>query len=341
MPEVKRGEAKFLFGCVESFATTFERTVVEVLARELRGVEPAAVSELREQLQLLMRQLESRQSAIRVHESMEGLLKRILLSERRRIAESLEVPLAKAIEPNVVGLLHRELRRFDDLMAASWFVSARPQRIPRLTDFLSIRFAAEATLESPPRLPRTFDEKFHVLEAPSLFLPDLALARHECGLRGADLAVSYIDIDDFKAVNTKLTESVTDLKVLGPFLEAIEAWAFGHAHAYRFGGDEYIALLPNVDRPMASMMLERLRLRIAGLRFSGTDVKLTVSQGVMMVDPDCPLTDREILGRANAAKAAAKLENKGGIVFAEVPESGLGAPSSLRHSRRSILPPIV
>jgi hypothetical protein len=158
MPELQHGEALFVHACVEAFARTFERQVVEVLAKELRGIQPSGVRDLREQLQLLMRQLESRSGPVRVHEAMAGLLKRVLLSERRRVAESLEVPLAKAIEPSVVGALHRELRRYDDLMATPWIAEAKPQRIPRLTDFLSIRFAAAATSDAPPLRSREYDE---------------------------------------------------------------------------------------------------------------------------------------------------------------------------------------
>lgn len=317
--ELKRGEAKFLYGCVESFSKAFDETIVEVLSRELRGVEPIAVRELREQLQLLLRQLESRQSTIRVHEAMHGILKRIVLCERRRIAESIEIPLAKAIEPTVVGALNRELRQFEHTMTEPWFLEARPQRVPQLTDFLSIRFASEAMRAAPPLLPRAYDEKFHVLEAPRLFFPDLARARHECLLRDACLAVAYVDIDDFKSVNTRLTESVVDLKVLGPFMEIVERWAYAHAHAYRFGGDEYVVLVENADRALAETLLDRLRADIAGAVFPGTDVRLTVSQGVCIVDPDCPLTDREILARANVAKAAAKA-HKGSIVYCEAPD---------------------
>lgn len=70
-------------------------------------------------------------------------------------------------------------------------------------------------------------------------MPDLAYFRHGCAARDADLVVAYADLDDFKAVNTKLTETVVDLKVLSPLLELMEAWAYARAHAYRFGGDEF------------------------------------------------------------------------------------------------------
>ncbi|MBK7580677.1 MAG: diguanylate cyclase [Myxococcales bacterium] len=320
MPEFHRGEATFLRNCVQAFSREFETTVVEALGRELRGIQPASVQELREQLQLLLRQLESRSSALQVHDAMDGLLKRVLLTQRRRVAESMEEPLSKAVDPQIVSALHREVRRFEDFLAAPWCASTKAQRIPHLTDFLSIRFAAEAMPDAPPLAPREFDEKFHVLEAPRLFIPDLKHYRHECGLRDANLIVAYADIDDFKAVNAKLTETVVDLKVLTPFLGLIEAWAFARAHAYRFGGDEYVLLVPNADVALARMLLGELRDRASAATFSGTDVRLSLTLGACLVDPDCPLTDREILSRANDAKARAKGLRKGSVMMVEPPE---------------------
>jgi hypothetical protein len=38
------------------------------------------------------------------------------------------------------------------------------------------------------------------------------------------------------------------------------------------------------------------------------------------VTPDCPLTNREVLARANLAKARAKAEKKGSIALVEPPD---------------------
>jgi diguanylate cyclase (GGDEF)-like protein len=317
--ELKRAEAKFVLSCVASFAGEFERGVAAVLAEELPGVEPPEVREVREQLQLLQRQLESRQSIVRVHEAMVGLIKCVLTSERRRVAEGLDRPLSKATAPGVVKALQQQVLRYDAFIAREPFATARAQRVPRLTDFMSIRFAAEAMRDAPKLAPRVYDEKFHILETPRLFLTDLAYYRHECGLRGAELAVTYVDIDDFKAINSRLTETVVDLLVLGPFLELVEAWSFGHGHAYRFGGDEYVILLPNVSWQMAVIMLDELRQRVLDAQFRAKDVRLSITQGVCRVDSECPLTDREILARANAAKAFAKATRKGSIAAVEAP----------------------
>jgi diguanylate cyclase (GGDEF)-like protein len=317
--ELKRGEAKFVLACVAAFLEDFERTVTNVLLKELPGIEPPEVREVREQLWLLQRQLEGRQSTIKVHDQMVGLIKRVLASERRRVAESLDRPLAKATAPAVVKSLQARVSRYDAFIGQEPYASAKAQRMPRLTDFMSIRFAAEAMPDAPKLAPRVYDEKFHILETPRLFLTDLAYYRHECALRGSELAVAYVDIDDFKAINSRLTETVVDLLVLGPFLELLESWVFGHGHAYRFGGDEYVIVLPNVSRQMAVVMLDELRQRVLEARFRSKEVRLSITQGVCRVDPECPLTDREILARSNAAKAFAKTAKKGSIAFVEAP----------------------
>jgi diguanylate cyclase (GGDEF)-like protein len=307
MPELKRGEAKFLQGCTQTFLEAFERSVADVLRRELHGVEPSSVREMREELTLLVRQLESR----RVHPAHLPLIRRVLVDGRRHAAAAIEAPLAKVIDPEVARSLRRGLLSYEAFLKAPLLEGIEEARVPRLTDFLSIRFAEEVANGHTKLAPRVYDEKFHILEAPALALPDLSYYRHRCHMRQVPVGLAYADIDDFKAVNTKLTETVVDAKVLPPFMEVIEAWAFARGHAYRFGGDEYVFVLPNADRSTCVTLLRELVSRVAGANFAGIRLKLTV--GLCVVDPDCFLTDREVLSRANEAKEAAKKGSKGAI----------------------------
>jgi diguanylate cyclase (GGDEF)-like protein len=290
--------------------------VADVLRRELRGVEPASVREMREELTLLTRQLESR----RVHPAHLPLIRRVLVEGRRSAAAAIEGPLAKVIDPEVARSLRRGLFSYEAFLKASWLDGAAEARVPRLTDFLSIRFAEEVAEGRSSLLPRVYDEKFHILEAPALALPDLAYYRHRCHIRQASIGLVYADIDDFKAVNTKLTETVVDAKVLPPFMELIESWAFARGHAYRFGGDEYVLLLPNASRPTCIALLRELIERVAMTGFASIRLKLTF--GLCVVDPDCFFTDREILVRANEAKEAAKKGGKSVIGVCGSPHYG-------------------
>jgi diguanylate cyclase (GGDEF)-like protein len=314
MPEFTRAEARAIAERVGRFAEAFKRDVGDVLAAQFRGCQPPEVAEALGQLAILQRQLEARDSSgkVKVHDGHAALLKRLIVDERRRVAEEIDLPLQRAVEGQLIRMLRREIGSIEYLMEAPWFESAVPQRLPRLTDYLSIRHA-EASVAELELAPRTYDEKFHILEAPSLFLPDLRHYRRRCAFRGVPIAVAYLDIDDFKEFNTRHTESTVDLNVLVPFMEAIEAHVFSHGHAYRFGGDEYVLTLPNQDADAAATFLRGLQARIAHAPYRGMHRAPTVSIGLAVVDVDCFLTDREIQARANLAKNHAKRTNKGGI----------------------------
>jgi diguanylate cyclase (GGDEF)-like protein len=247
-----------------------------------------------------------------VHDAHSGLLKRVIIDERRRVAEEIDGPLEKAVDGQIIRLMRREISSAEYIMEAPWFEGAVPQRMPKLTDYLSIRHA-EAAVEGLALAPRTYDEKFHILEAPTLFLPDLRYYRRRCAFRSVPIAVAFLDIDDFKDFNTRHTETKVDLDLLVPFMEAVEAHVFSHGHAYRFGGDEYMLTLPNQDREGAARFLRGLQARIAAAPYRGMHRTPTVSIGLAIVDVDCFLTDREIQARANAAKNHAKATEKGRI----------------------------
>ncbi|MFZ5891056.1 MAG: diguanylate cyclase [Myxococcota bacterium] len=310
MPELKRGEAGFLRNCAQSFQEGFEQKVAEVLRRELGGVEPPHVRELRNELTVLIRQLEMKGSRVRVHPAHAPLIHRVLVDGRRSTAAAMEDPLSKVIHPDVVKTLRRALVPYQELLKLSWIAEVAPARVPRITDYLSIHFAERAGAGGPALAPRSYDEKFHILEAPALALDDLAYYRRRCGLREASLGVAYADIDDFKAVNSKFGEADVDIRVLPRFMEVLEGWAFARGHAYRFGGDEYLLLLPNANRELCLALLADLLVRVNQREFV-RGLRLSISVGLCVVDPECFLTDREIVARANAAKQFAKSAGKG------------------------------
>ncbi|HET9959234.1 MAG TPA: GGDEF domain-containing protein [Polyangiaceae bacterium] len=309
MPELKRGEAQFLRSCVQRFVESFESGVASVLRRELGGILPAPVRELQNELTVLTRQLDAKSRPVRVHPAHAPLIRRILVDARRSAAQNIEEPLQKVVDPDVNKTLRRAVLPYQELLAASWVKAVAPARIPRITDFLSIHFAEQAA-QQDTRLPRRlYDEKFGILEAPSRALTDLAYYRRRCGVRELNLGFAYADIDDFKAVNSQFSEAVVDLRILPRFMETLESWAFARGHAYRFGGDEYVLLLPNADRALCLSLLRELTDRVAA-RELVRGVRLKLSVGLCVVDPECFLTEREILLSANAAKQVAKAAGK-------------------------------
>ena len=152
---------------------------------------------------------------------------------------------------------------------------------------------------------REKQQKFGILDSPKLLEADLV---KPCGVLGQ--AVLYLDLDDFKKVNTQLTEVLVDRFVLPPVHQLLSKCAHGLGSAYAEGGDEFTILLPNSSAEMALEFAEALRNQLGALRFEGLnhDIQLTGSIGVAHASPG---EDGQVLReRANIAKKHAKEQGK-------------------------------
>jgi diguanylate cyclase (GGDEF)-like protein len=230
------------------------------------------------------------------------IVRTLLVAHRRALANEVEKRRKFTIHPDLHRQLDEELQPLDDLMTRPWFRQGKRAQTPKLSDYVSV-----GSLESDDVNAATYDEKFAILHAPTLFIPDLEEARERGELRDVSTAVVFLDIDKFKDVNTDHTEPVVDRQILPKFMRAVEAHVYMRGIAYRFGGDEYVLLLHNVSADEAVRSAEMLRSAIADLKFEMTpQVVLTVSVGVVSVPPGCHLTAYEILRKAAEAKQHAK-----------------------------------
>jgi diguanylate cyclase (GGDEF)-like protein len=239
------------------------------------------------------------------------LFKRIILLYRRDRAAHTERYTEKTFHLELSATLEQEVNALDALTSEEGFQRIEHLRLPRLKDFLPVQHIESAEYGAASLLPRQYDEKFHILQAPQLFLPDVGYFRAKCEDRESPLAIAFMDIDDFKRnFNTPHGETKVDRNVLPRFMQTVEAHLFHHGYAYRQGGDEYLILLPSLSRPLAVAFLDELRRKLANLAYPDVKEKTTVSIGLCVVDSDCLLTDRELLGRANRAKQFAKEKGK-------------------------------
>jgi len=125
------------------------------------------------------------------------------------------------------------------------------------------------------------------------------------------LAVALVDIDHFKVVNDTYGHLVGD-KALRAVTDALRSQLRGYDRAGRFGGEEFVLLLPQAREQDALNVAERLRSHIAGLSIPVDDedesagcVRLTISVGVASLDGESrELTD--LLAAADAALYHAK-----------------------------------
>jgi diguanylate cyclase (GGDEF)-like protein len=311
MPALSDRERNLLIWCAEWFRDRFRKEVVAQVRAEFPSLEHLReLAELEDGVQKLIDTLAGpgiEGLSVSVDDRWAPLLKRVLLAYRLDKATEVERLREKTAHPEVLERLDEVIRPLDELAGRRWFRDAEATRVPRLTDYLDLE-RVEKKLSQELRLPRReYDEKFHILQAPSLFLRDLRYYRQKCALRGAPVAVAFLDIDEFKRkFNTPHGETKVDRHVLPRFMRALEAHVAFHGHAYRQGGDEYMILLPGLSHDLAVLFLDELRRKLGGLAYPDVPEKTTVSVGLCVADADCPLTDRELRERANGAEAFAK-----------------------------------
>jgi len=120
------------------------------------------------------------------------------------------------------------------------------------------------------------------------------------------LALALVDIDHFKVVNDTYGHLAGD-KALRAVTDALRSQLRAYDLAGRFGGEEFVLLLPHALERDAINVAERLRRHIAAMSIpvgddleSGPVIRLTISVGVAALDG----TSRELTDMLAAADAA-------------------------------------
>jgi diguanylate cyclase (GGDEF)-like protein len=140
---------------------------------------------------------------------------------------------------------------------------------------------------------------------------DLALARR----REGPVAVAYLDLDDFKAVNDTLGHAEGD-RMLGTIGGVLLASLRQTDTAARLGGDEFALLLPDTDRSGARKAVEGIVRDLEGAidQFS---VKVSISAGVViLMHSDRSAADAIAL--ADSLMYGVKRRGKDDVVFEEI-----------------------
>ncbi|HQC96515.1 MAG TPA: diguanylate cyclase, partial [Aquabacterium sp.] len=101
------------------------------------------------------------------------------------------------------------------------------------------------------------------------------------GVDQAPLAVGLIDIDNFKKLNDSLGHAAGDL-ALQSLAARVKEWLRPVDHIARFGGEEFVLLLPATPVDEAQQVMTRLQRRLSASLFmhDGKEVFVTFSAGV-------------------------------------------------------------
>jgi diguanylate cyclase (GGDEF)-like protein len=316
MPIFSNDQCDMIEKYSEAFTEWLKKNIVVKLQAQIGYKLPSEVDSILAKLSALANFLKKRNSGgsikeeHNIAEDFAPLIKRVIIHQRRIVASKLEEPLSKTFHPELIGNLEQELEPVRKIMETPWFQETIALRVPHLTEFLAIKFVEEMHNSSLTLEKREYDEKFHILQTPSLFVKDLRYYREKCELRSNGLMVAYLDIDDFKAFNTRNGETKIDRDLLPRFMELMESHLYTHGQGYRYGGDEYILLLPNFSLAMGVGFIKEFQQKLRMITYRGIAEKTTVSIGALFVPSDCFLTEREVEDRANRAKNFAKKNGK-------------------------------
>ncbi len=144
---------------------------------------------------------------------------------------------------------------------------------------------------------------------------ELARAERSC----SSLALLLLDIDHFKSFNDTYGHAMGDL-VLKNVATTLQRGLRQADVLARFGGEEFVVLLPQVGERGALESAERIRaaLESSGIHPGGSGKRVTVSIGLAMF-PDDADSSESLLSAADEALYRAKDAGRNRVVRANVP----------------------
>jgi two-component system, cell cycle response regulator len=152
----------------------------------------------------------------------------------------------------------------------------------------------------------------------------------ECYKRNKSIfSVAFIDLDFFKRINDEYGHSAGDF-VLKTFVEFMITNLRGSDCLFRYGGEEFVVLLPDTNEIQAYGALERLRDIFSKklLSFAEKELSITFSCGIKEVDEN----DKSVsllLSMVDEAMYAAKRAGRNRVIRYSVLDNSMGKKTIL------------
>ncbi|MFC1851975.1 diguanylate cyclase [candidate division CSSED10-310 bacterium] len=99
------------------------------------------------------------------------------------------------------------------------------------------------------------------------------------------LSIIMIDIDNFKSINDTYGHNIGDV-VLKSFARKLKDNLRECDFAGRYGGEEFILIMPEIDKEECLIAANRLREQIENLSFTKQDLHVTISGGIATAPDD-------------------------------------------------------
>jgi diguanylate cyclase len=130
------------------------------------------------------------------------------------------------------------------------------------------------------------------------------------------LCVALLDLDDFKRLNDSLGHQAGDHALIH-LSSVIQETLRPSDSVTRYGGEEFVLLLPDIELKEAVETIERLQRELTKKFFlhENERVLVTFSAGVALLNPEESLED--VVGRADKAMYHAKKAGKNRVFAAQ------------------------
>ena len=127
--------------------------------------------------------------------------------------------------------------------------------------------------------------------------------------KGRPVSLLIMDIDHFKSINDTYGHDVGD-EVLQEFGRRLASNIRGIDLGCRYGGEEFVVVMPDTDISFAYMVAERLRQEVADqpFRVKGpqSELEVTISIGIASITPDVHHNPADLIVKADRALYEAK-----------------------------------
>lgn len=190
----------------------------------------------------------------------------------------------------------------------------------------------ELRIQSTPQAPasaKELDQKFKILLSTDQIKKDFNVWVEKLEPIKGSIAVLFVDLDNFKALNTKYTEPGIDQDFLPDAMNLVEGFVRVRGEAAKYGGDEYVLILPNHNATDGVAFSEKLRRAFEQHKFvvAGDDIHMTISIGVATW-PLHGSTYEEVLKKSSAARQTAKAGRNRVVLAQAASEKALPLPKS-------------
>jgi diguanylate cyclase (GGDEF)-like protein/PAS domain S-box-containing protein len=145
---------------------------------------------------------------------------------------------------------------------------------------------------------------------------------------GEDLTVFMVDLDFFKIINDNFGHAQGDA-VLRHFARTCQSVLRKGDLICRYGGDEFVAILPRIDQENALLVAERLRELFKNQEFPFSNHQVSLSLGISSLKKGHHSDVKDLLEAADTALYRVKARGRDGI---EIHNPSITRPPSLPSS---------